>query len=273
LPVGRYVNPRVSPDGRRLLVETGDNVVETLDLARGTRARLTATAIGTNFSMWSPDGSRVVLRRFNSPFWVAADGSGESGPVPGATVNDFPSSPGPDHNSMLVVRVRPETSGDVFLMSITRAFEPKPLIATPAYEGGPQLSADRRWLLYQSNVSGQGEIYVRRYPQLDRPWQVSEGGGVQARWSRNSQEIFYRSGRRIVAVPVDGSGVEPVFGKPTALFADEYEFGRGISIANYDVTQDGRFIMLRRGPSGGRLRAVINWTEELKQILASGGVR
>jgi hypothetical protein len=31
--------------------------------------------------------------------------------------------------------------------------------------------------------------------------------------------------------------------------------------------------MLRRGPSGGRLRAVINWTEELKQILASGGVR
>jgi hypothetical protein len=31
--------------------------------------------------------------------------------------------------------------------------------------------------------------------------------------------------------------------------------------------------MLRRGAHGGRLRAVVNWTEELKRILAAGGVR
>jgi hypothetical protein len=31
--------------------------------------------------------------------------------------------------------------------------------------------------------------------------------------------------------------------------------------------------MLRRGARGGRLGAVIHWTEELKQILAAGGVR
>ena len=273
LPWGRYVNPRISPDGRRLMVETADNVIEALDLARGTRARLTAAAIGTSFVTWSADGNRVVFRRFNSPSWAAADGSGESGPVPGATVNDFPSSPGPTPDSLFIVRVRPETSGDVFLLSMSKAFEPKELISSPAYEGGPQLSSDGRWLLYQSNVSGQPEIYVRRYPALDRHWQVSEGGGAQARWSRNSREIFYRNGKQIIGVPVDGSGADPVFGKPAALFADEYDYGRGVSIANYDVTPDGRFIMLRRGPNGGRLRAVINWTEELKQILASGGVR
>lgn len=158
-------------------------------------------------------------------------------------------------------------------MSISGAFEPKPLIATPAYEGGAQLSPDGRFLLYQSDTSGQAEIYVRRYPALDRQWQVSEGGGVQPRWSGSSREIYYRSGQRIVAVSLDASGAEPVFGKPTALFADEYDYGFGISIANYDVTPDGRFIMLRRGANGGNLRAVVNWTEELKQILASGGVR
>ncbi len=49
--------------------------------------------------------------------------------------------------------------------------------------------------------------------------------------------------------------------------------GQGISIANYDVTRDGRFIMLRRGSHGSSLRVVIHWTEELKQILAAGGVR
>ena len=58
-----------------------------------------------------------------------------------------------------------------------------------------------------------------------------------------------------------------------ALFADEYDFGQGISNPNYDVTPDGRFIMLRRGPNGGKLRVVVHWTEELKQILAAGGVR
>ena len=127
--------------------------------------------------------------------------------------------------------------------------------------------------MYQSSTSGQAEIYVRRYPELDRQWQVSEGGGVQARWSRNSSEIYYRSERRIVAVPIKASSAEPEFGKPTVLFADDYDFGQGLTIANYDVTPDGRFIMLRRGANGGKLRVVVNWTEELKQILAAGGVR
>ncbi len=31
--------------------------------------------------------------------------------------------------------------------------------------------------------------------------------------------------------------------------------------------------MLRRGANGGNLLSVANWPEELKQILASGGVR
>jgi serine/threonine protein kinase/Tol biopolymer transport system component len=273
LPSEPLSNPRISPDGRRLLVDLGGSVVETHDLDRGTRSRLTAAALGTSFSTWSADGSRVVFRRFNAPFWVAADGSGESAPLPAGAVNDFPSSPGSDPDSVIVVRIQPETSGDVFLMSISGAFEPRPLIVTPAYDGGPQLAPDDRWLLYQSNSSGQHEIYVRRYPDLDRQWQVSEGGGVQARWSRGGREIYYRDGQHVVAVSFDGSGAEPALGTPAALFPDDYEFGAGISIPNYDVTPDGRFIMLRRDPNAGKLSVVVNWTEELKRILAEGGVR
>jgi Tol biopolymer transport system component len=162
LPPDRYSAPRLSPNGRTLLVESQGSYLETLDLARGTHAKLTAPALGTSFPAWTSDGAQVVFRRFNVPFWTAADGSGKASPVPAGVINDFPSSPGPDPDSFLDVRIQPETSGDIFLMSISGKFPPKPLLTTPAFEGDPQLSPDGHWMLYQSNQSGQAEIYVRR---------------------------------------------------------------------------------------------------------------
>ena len=97
---------------------------------------------------------------------------------------------------------------------------------------------------------------MRRYPSLDRQWPVSEGGGIQARWSRNSREIYYRSGQRIVAVTLDASGADPVFAKPVALFPDDYDFGSGASVANYDVTPGGQLI---GRPRTEQAALVINW--------------
>ena len=272
LPVAAYTTPRMSPDGHRLLVARGARNLEAFELLRGTVERIAPDAPGTSFPTWTADSKGVVFRRFNVPFWMAADGTGKSAPVPSSLINDFPSAPGLDSDSVLAVRIQPETSGDVYLLSVGGKFAPKQLIATSAYEGGAQFSPDGHWLAYQSNASGQSEIYVRRYPALDRAWQVSEGGGVQVRWSATGKEIYYRNGHNVMAVAFGGNGAEPAFGKPTALFADQYDFGQGISIANYDVTRDGRFIMLRRGSEGGTFRVVMNWTEELKEILAVGGV-
>jgi len=95
----------------------------------------------------------------------------------------------------------------------------------------------------------------------------------QTRWSADGREIYYRSGQRMMGATFDGRGAEPVLGRPVVLFADEFDFGQGLSIANYDVTWDDRFLMLRRTPSGGRLHVVLHWTEELKRLLATGGLR
>ena len=65
-----------------------------------------------------------MFRRFNTPFWAAGDGTGVTGFVPQATVSDFPSSAGPNPDSFVALRVKPETSGDVFLMSISGALAP-----------------------------------------------------------------------------------------------------------------------------------------------------
>jgi hypothetical protein len=73
-----------------------------------------------------------------------------------------------------------------------------------------------------------------------------------------------------MVVSFDGRASEPVMGKPSPLFRDEYDFGLGITTPNYDVTPDGRFLMLRREAQAGHLRLVLNWTEELKRTLAKG---
>ena len=90
LPSDRYANPRISPDGRRLLV--GDRWQRHRSARSGARHARPAHggALNTIFSTWSADGSRVVFNRFNSPFWAAADGSGKAAPCPARPSTIFP---------------------------------------------------------------------------------------------------------------------------------------------------------------------------------------
>jgi eukaryotic-like serine/threonine-protein kinase len=102
LPAGAYGLPRVSGDGRRLLFETSQTL-EALDLERGTRTQIAGRTFGTSFAIWSSDSRRIVFRRQTVPVWVAADGSGRGGAVPGATINDYPASPAPDPDAIFTV--------------------------------------------------------------------------------------------------------------------------------------------------------------------------
>ena len=273
LPASNLMTPRLSPDRRRVLVANAASTIEAWHLERRSQEPLSAPAPGTSFPVWSRDGSRVVFRRFNVPTVVRSDTGDAPTRVPGGTASDYPSAPGPDADTVLVTRVRPDSSGDIVLLSITGAFAPRPVVATQAYEGGAQISPDTRWIIYGATEAGRSVVQVRRYPSLDRRVQVSEGTGLHVRWSVDGREIYYRDGTSMMAVPFDGSGDEPILGKATRLFRDDYDFGQGVANANYDVTSDGRFLMLRREAQGGQVNIVLNWTDELKQILAKGGVR
>src|SRR5262249_12255329 len=116
----------------RLLVGNGDTIQARV-LAGGTWLHLASTSYSA-FCAWSADGTRVLFWRFNATACVAANGSGVTGSVRGDGVNDSFSSPGPDPDSAFANRATPEKQSDIYLMSISGAFEPKPLISTPAYE-------------------------------------------------------------------------------------------------------------------------------------------
>ena len=74
-------------------------------------------------------------------------------------------------------------------------------------------------------------------------------------------------------MPFTATGTEPAIGKPVDLFVDMYDYGTGISIPNYDVTPDGRFIVTKREAGDMGLQIGLNWDRELERILAAGGVR
>jgi len=128
----------------------------------------------------------------------------------------------------------------------------------------PDLSPDGRFLAYQSNESGQFEVYVQPFPQGGGKRQVSMNGGRQPRWSGDGKELFYVEGDTLVAVSVT---TEPTFsvGSARPLFDAQDAFvGRGHS---YDVSAEGqRFVMVEtlEEPPAPLIRVVQNWFAEFR---------
>ncbi len=263
-PAARFTNPRFSPDGTRLALDEDLSSQVVIDLARGTKVALQQPAFGSGFVSWNSDGSRLAYRRYNQPYSISADGRRDGAPIKDSGASDYPGSAGAGPDELLMVRINPETSGDILLFSLSGAHPPKALISGRGYQGGPQLSPDKRWLAYQSDETGQPEIYVRAYPALDRASQVSVGGGVQPRWGAGGREVLYRAGGPMVAVAFDGRGDAPALGKPQTLFNQAFDYGQGNSIANYDVSRDGRLVMLRAEPGVAPFHVIRNWAEGLK---------
>jgi serine/threonine-protein kinase len=144
------------------------------------------------------------------------------------------------------------------------------LLETPFDEHTGMLSPDDRWLAYVSNESGREEIYVRPFPGPGGKLQISTEGGTEPMWSRDGSELFYRNGNKMMAVAIS---TEPELapGQPTLLFQREYETGLSAEFpgSNYDVTPDGRFVMIRIDESSGsrQIHVVLNWLEELKRLV------
>jgi Tol biopolymer transport system component len=143
------------------------------------------------------------------------------------------------------------------------------VLATADMEFSPELSPDGRWLAYVSDRTGQLEVWVMRYPG-GAPERVSRRGGIEPVWSRDGRELFYRQETGgMMAVAVDAQGE---FQEPTHLFDGPYVLGTPGTVRSYDVSADGRFLMVGFNRPGADVAAVPatvvvvqNWPEELKQ--------
>ena len=260
-----YANPRLAPDGGRVVVQADGLWIQ--DLARATFTRLASRDVVTNgFPIWTPDGLQVIYRTASGLQMQKADGSSASRVIAGTSEFDYPGSVTPDGETLVFLRSTQETSFDVYALLLKNPGKIRTIVRTPAYEGGARLSPDGRWMTYVSNESGQNEIYLRPYDGPERRWPISSQGGTQPLWNPNGREIFYRNGDKMMAVDV-ATSPDVRLSPPHLLFEGRYAFGSGITIANYDVTHDGqRFIMVKDEPGAARLNVVLNWFDELARV-------
>jgi Tol biopolymer transport system component len=158
---------------------------------------------------------------------------------------------------------------DIWILPLDGDRKPYPLLDTLEPEYNPAFSPDGQWLAYVLGKEYDREVYLRQFPSSKGEIQVSSGGGIGPIWSRDGSELFYMNvkTKTMMAVQIGADPNSPV-GRPEQLFKLEGSYRTAGNLGRYyDISKDGRFLMLKRVEDGEfRLICVQNWFEELKRV-------
>jgi serine/threonine-protein kinase len=241
---------RIAPDGHRLatsivagLADVGVSVW-LHDLGKDGLSRVSFGS-DDHSPAWSPDGRRIAFESGrNGPHGIyvrPADGSGEDRLVTAGAQDRYLSDWSPDGRLLAFTEYHPESGADLWFVDPALPQSARPFLKTRFFEDEAAFSPDGQWLAHVSDESGREEVYVRGV-NGEGKLAISEGGGQEPVWSRSGSELFFRSGTRLLAVPVR---TKPSFaaGTPRVLFDGSYYLNTFPS-RSYDVAPDGRFVML-----------------------------
>jgi eukaryotic-like serine/threonine-protein kinase len=263
-PVRPYVGPRMSPDGRQLLVTIG-GPSESLWLYNLAQGLFTQVAFEGNnsFPVWAPGGQHLVFSSNRTgPLNMFRAELGSASPPERLAPSELAQVPGswsPDAGTLAFVERHPTTGRDIWMLPMMGVRKPQPFVASMFDETTPRFSPDGRLVAYVSNESGQNEVYVRSYSGPVRFQKVSTTGGAEPIWASSGRELFFRIGDQVMGASVDPATAR--VGTPNVIFRGDFAMG-SLDSPNYDVMPDGqRFVMVsetqRTAPR--ELHVVLNW--------------
>jgi hypothetical protein len=290
---GQYNNVALSPDGTRaVVVQAGAQRTDlwVAEAARGVLTRFTFGLGSENITnpVWSPDGARIVFSRGQRQIFIKESHGGApeqkllemEGGLLGS--NSWSS----DGKLLMFARAGMEKSA---LWVLPIGGKPDPYIEDPFFTSqgqfGPEPSGPPHWVAYSSEESGNRfEIFVQSYPTGAGKYRISTNGGVQPRWRKDGQELFYiAADGKLMAVEIKTS---PKFeaGIPKALFDPAIYGGSAAqSVFRYDVTPDGKRFLVNSDLKPDQKTAlepftvILNWwpdrwlpRSEGNEILACG---
>lgn len=267
---------RISPDGNRAAAARKKADGKSSDIwlidSSGGALPFTSGPARKGSPVWSPDGSRIAYySETNGDFDLV------SSPVAsGATVDlllrspeeKYPTDWSHDGKYLLFNVLSQVTKMDVWALS-TMDRHAGAILDSLYSEGWGVLSPDGHWLAYQSNESGQYQVYVQPFDgvthETKRRYDISTEGGGMPRWRADGRELFYLTSRgqlMSVQIHADSSGFRTA--PPQLLF---HARSTPPSFDYFDVSPDGqRFLMnlpLEWG-NASPIMVVTNWTEKVK---------
>ncbi len=276
---GQYTIPKLSPDGKRLVIgranpQTQSSDIYLFDLAGGASTPFTFDPSQDSYPIWSPDGSRIVWSStregIQNLFQKAASGTGQDETLLRSAYQKFPFDWSTDGRFILYGEANPQTTFDIWVLPMEGERKPWPWLNTPAFEFSPKFSPDGKWIAYRSNESGRNEIYVQAFvpgaPASGGKRQLSTNGGTTPQWRRDGRELYYLStDGKLMAVEIM-PGAELKAGTPKELFAPSGY--RVYTDSGYTVTGDGQrflFVTNAEDASVPPFTVVLNWMAEMKK--------
>jgi hypothetical protein len=269
VPVGDYLDPDISTDGRFIAVQIlgQTHTISIFDRVRGTLTPLDTPAGSSNPGRWTLDGKKIIYRASRAGtrnlFWKAWNGSGDEERLTTGSPQT-PSSISSDGKQLAFTEDNVATGLDIWLLRLDGKSKPELFLRTPAAEYAPQIEPHSRWIAYQSNASGSMQIYVRPLAGGGGQVQISTSGGAAPLWSRDGRELFYINGNRMMVVDVIGT---TAFSAPRQLFEDAFVESTN-QVTGYDIAADGRFLRVQQAEPEQPLteiQLVFDWFAELKE--------
>jgi len=279
-PVGepeRVFMFRISPDDRQVLVQPLRDVnLSMWDATRGLPKRLTSGAgPPRTHPIWSPDGGTVVF--WGGPastiYRKPTAGTGDEEPVTDSPDRGLPTDWSGDGRWIIDYKQDQNGKYDLWIVPVTgegklrRDDKPRPYLRTPFNERFGRFSPGPapRWVAYQSDESGQNEIYVDRFPEPRAKVRISAAGGAFPQWRADGRELFYISPDfKLMAVSVNESSDSFEPSPPRELFTIAAPANY---MSPYEVSRDGqRFLVLTAQEETSRsLTVIVNWPALLKK--------
>ena len=254
---GLLANPTLSPDGQRLSFDVADakgkNIdVYLYDLHGGTSTRFTFDPQEETTAVWSRDGKTIAFRsgsgtqnlRFKNSNGFESDRGVPTGLEGLADI--MPNSFDPSDSHLLASALLNRGGSRLYLLPMPDG-KAQPFLEGRGNQLAGQISPDGKWVAYQSDESGEWEVYISPFPNGGGKLQVSQSGGTQPRWRADGKEIFYMDFKgQLIAVPLNSEGSLST-GTPKALFQSLARTAVSSSdIFSYDVTPDGQRFLIDR---------------------------
>ncbi len=262
-----YSNFSLSADGRRIVAtrnsETGSDLW-LLEVERGVASRLTSGPGVSWWPVWSPDGRTIIFSGSARNLWrKLASGTEEAQNITHSPFLQNPLDWSRDGRLLLFYQFQ-NGHRDLWVLPITPegkpAGEPRVYLRTAFNNWHSRFSPDPtpRWVAYDSDESGRGEVYVQSFPQPHGARQISTAGGDYPHWAPGGHEIVYVSpGNKMMSVSlkVTADSIEPSV--PRELFPLP---GVDNGTDPYEISSDGqRFLMAAQDLAPQPLHVIVNW--------------